>query len=247
MDPVTEIADGPAGPQIGAFFDLDGTLVDGFTAAAHMRHRIRHRQARFGELTGTVEAALRYRFGRMRFEHLLQRAGGYLRGESLAELHEVGERLFTADIAHRVYDDMARIVAAHRDAGHTLAVSSSAMTMHTAPVARALGIEHLICNRFDVDADGRLTGTITAPIVWGRRKAQAVAEFCAANDVDLGRSYFYGDGDEELALMRAVGFPRPVNPRAQLAAAAAEHGWPVLRPSAPRRRRRGIGLNTRRD
>lgn len=247
MDPVAEIVDGPRGPRIGAFFDLDGTLVDGFTAAVHMRHRIRSRQARFGELTGTIEAAWRYRFGRMKFEHLLRRAGGYLSGESLAELHELGERLYTQDIAGRVFDDMRRIVAAHLDAGHTLAVSSSAMTMHTVPVARALGIPHVICNRFDVDADGRLTGTITAPIVWGRRKAEAVEQFCAANGVDLQGSYFYGDGDEELALMRLVGHPRPVNPRAGLAAAAAEHGWPVLRLSAPRRRRTGIGLNTRRD
>lgn len=75
MDPVAEIVDGPRGPRIAAFFDLDGTLVDGFTAAVHMRHRIRSRQARFGELTGTIEAAWRYRFGRMRFEHLLRRAG----------------------------------------------------------------------------------------------------------------------------------------------------------------------------
>lgn len=246
MDPVAEIAAGPPGPHVGAFFDLDGTLVDGFTAAVHMRHRIRHRQARIGELTGTVEAAWRYRFGRMRFEHLLQRAGGYLRGESLDELHELGERLYAQHIAARVFDDMRRIVTAHRDAGHTLAVSSSAMTMHTVPVARALGIPHVICNRFDVDADGRLTGAIAAPIVWGRRKADAVARFCEANHVDLQHSYFYADGDEELTLMRAVGHPRPVNPRPGLAAAAAENGWPVLRPSAPRRRARAIGLNTRR-
>ena len=174
MDAVDEIAAGPVGAHVGAFFDLDGTLVEGFTAAVHLGHRIRHRQARFGELTGTVEAALRYRFGRMKFAHLLERAGGYLRGESLAELEELGESLFTRHIEPRVYEDMRRIVAAHQEAGHTLALSSSAMTMHAAPIARALGIPHLICNHFEVDEDGRLTGAIVRPIVWGRRKAEAV-------------------------------------------------------------------------
>ena len=176
MDADDEIAAGPVGAHVGAFFDLDGTLVEGFTAAVHLGHRIRHRQARFGELTGTVEAALRYRFGRMKFAHLLERAGGYLRGESLAELEELGESLFTRHIEPRVYEDMRRIVAAHREAGHTLALSSSAMTMHAAPIARALEIPHLICNHFEVDADGRLTGAIVRPIVWGRRKAEAVGE-----------------------------------------------------------------------
>jgi HAD superfamily hydrolase (TIGR01490 family) len=244
MDAVDEIAAGPVGAHVGAFFDLDGTLVEGFTAAAHLGHRIRHRQARVGELTGSVEAALRYRFGRMKFAHLLERAGGYLRGESLAELEELGESLFTRHIEPRVYEDMRRIVATHQEAGHTLALSSSAMTMHAAPVARALGIPHLICNHFEVDGDGRLTGAIVRPVVWGRRKAEAVERFSTANGVELQHSYFYADGEEDLALMRVVGHPRPVNPRAGLAVAAAEQGWPVLRVSAPRRRRFGIGLNT---
>ncbi len=239
-----QIAAGPAGAHIGAFFDLDGTLVEGFTAAVHLGHRIRHRQAHIGELTGTIEAALRYRFGRMRFEHLLQRAGGYLRGESLAELEEVGEFLFGRHIERRVYGDMRRIVGAHREAGHTLVLSSSAMMMHAAPIARALGIPHVICNRFEIDDRGRLTGSIIVPIIWDRRKAEAVTTFCEANDVDLQHSYFYADGQEDLSLMRMVGHPRPVNPRAGLAAAAAEHGWPVLRVSAPQRRRFGVRLNT---
>jgi hypothetical protein len=31
--------------------------------------------------------------------------------------------------------------------------------------------------------------------------------------------------------MQLVGHPRPVNPRSRLAAMAAAHDWPVLRPS----------------
>src|SRR5882757_8607386 len=109
-DPVAEIGASTPGPQIGAFFDLDGTLVDGFTATAHASDRIRRRQARFGEVLGVIEAAMRYRLGRMRFEHLLTRAAGYLRGESLAELDELGERLFADRIASRVFPAMHEIV-----------------------------------------------------------------------------------------------------------------------------------------
>ena len=36
--------------------------------------------------------------------------------------------------------------------------------------------------------------------------------------------------------MKLVGHPRPVNPRAGLAALAAAEGWPVLRVSAPGQR-----------
>ena len=221
--------------------------MDGFTPAAHARHRIRNRQARVGEVLGTVEAALRYRLGRMEFDRLIVRAAGYLTGESLADLDELGEALFQSKIRPRVHVDMAQIVAAHQQQGHTVVMSSSALTIHAAPVARALSITHVICNHFEVDALGRLTGGIVAPIIWASRKADAVVAFSVTNDVDLQRSYFYADGDEDIALMRLVGKPRPVNPRAGLAATAKTQGWPILWVPGVRRklsRGFGIGLNT---
>ncbi|MCX2929558.1 HAD-IB family hydrolase [Mycobacterium sp. CVI_P3] len=235
-DPLVQIAGSPTGPTVGAFFDLDGTLVAGFTATAHASDRVRRGQARIGEVLGVIEASLRYKLGRMQFERLLIRAAGYLRGESLAELDEIGERLYTEQVAARVYPLMREIVAAHQARGHTVVMSSSALTIHAEPVARALGIEEVVCNTFELDDAGRLTGTINRPIVWGRQKATAVQRFCADNDIDLAASYFYADGDEDAALMTLVGHPRPVNPRPGLAAKAAANDWPVMRLTIPGRK-----------
>ncbi|PXX11262.1 HAD family hydrolase [Mycolicibacterium moriokaense] len=237
-DPIAEIGASMPGPQVGAFFDLDGTLVDGFTATAHAGDRIRRRQARIGEVLGVIEASMRYRFGRMRFEHLMTRAAGYLQGESLAELDELGERLFVERVSSRVFPYMHEVVRAHQQRGHTVVLSSSALTIHAEPVARHLEINHVLCNHFELDDQGLLTGRIARPVIWGRNKATAVQLFCQANDVDLQGSYFYADGNEDAALMKLVGNPRPVNPRVGLAAVAAEEGWPVLQVTAGRGRRR---------
>src|ERR1700757_4561932 len=225
---IAEIGASPPGPGIGAFFDLDGTLVDGFTVAVHVGDRIRRRQAGIGELLGVLEGALRYRFGRLEFEHLIVRAAGYLRGESLAVLDELGERLLIERVAARLYSHMHEIVRAHQDRGHTVVLSSSALSIQALPVARFLGISNVQCNHFELDDRGRLTGGVVKPIVWGATKAAAVERFCAYNYVALERSYFYADGDEDAASMSLVGYPRPVNPRSGLAAAAALHGWPVM-------------------
>jgi HAD superfamily hydrolase (TIGR01490 family) len=244
MDPETpfarqlaEIASDAAGPRVGAFFDLDGTLVSGFTATAHAGHRIRRRQARIGEVLGVIEASVRYRLGRMEFERLIARAAGYLRGESLDELDELGEALFRRHIESRLFTTMRDVVAAHQDRGHTVVLSSSALTIHAEPVARYLGITNVVCNHFVVDGLRRLTGGIVEPIVWGTGKTDAVRRFGADHDVDLRSSYFYADGDEDIPSMRAVGRPRPVNPRAGLAAEAARRGWPVLVVNGSDRRR----------
>lgn len=235
-DPLAQIAASPAGPAVGAFFDLDGTLVAGFTAAAHASDRLRHGKARIGEVLGVVEASLRYKLGRMQFERLLARGAGYLRGESLAELDAAGQRVFTEQVADKLYPLMRQIVEAHRDRGHILVMSSSALTIHAKPVARALGIADVVCNTFELDSGGLLTGRIAGPIIWGRQKASAVQRFCSERGVELGQSYFYADGDEDAALMQLVGHPRPVNPRPGLAGMAASEGWPVLNISAPGQR-----------
>jgi HAD superfamily hydrolase (TIGR01490 family) len=228
-DPVAEISAGPPGRQIGAFFDLDGTLVDGFTAAAHASDRFKRRQAGIGEVLGVFEAAMRYRLRRMRFEHLLTRAAGYLQGELLTDLDEVCERIFVESLATRVFPAMREIVAAHQERGHTVVLTTSAVTIHANPVARYLDIDHVVCNHFALDSNGRLTGQIAKPVVWGRNKATAAVRFSDANHVDLQRSYFYADGDEDAPFMVMVGNPRPVNPRPKLAALAAENDWPILR------------------
>jgi HAD superfamily hydrolase (TIGR01490 family) len=244
MDPETplarqlaEIASDRAGPQVAAFFDLDGTLVSGFTATAHAGHRIRRRQARIGEVLGVIEASVRYRLGRMEFERLVVKAAGYLRGETLKELDELGEELFRRHIESRVFSAMRDVVAAHQERGHTVVLSSSALTIHAEPVARYLRIADVLCNHFEIDGKGQLTGGIVEPIVWGVGKAEAVRRFAAERNLDLVGSYFYADGDEDIPSMRAVGRPRPVNPRPRLAAEAARLGWPVLLATGAERRR----------
>ena len=54
-------------------------------------------------------------------------------------------------------------------------------------------------------------------------------KFAAEHEVDLRSSYFYADGDEDVALMYLVGNPRPANPGPRLTKVAKRRGWPILR------------------
>src|ERR1700751_3535799 len=182
-DAIAEIAASSSGPEVGAFFDLDGTLVDGFTAAVDLGDWVRGRKAGIRELLGVFEAALRYRFGRLEFEHLIMRAAGYLRGESLADLDELGERLFVERVASRLYFHMHEIVRAHQQRGHTVVMSSSALSIQALPVARFLGISNVQCNHFELDDRGRLTGGGVKPVGWGATNAAALLPFFADNDL----------------------------------------------------------------
>jgi putative phosphoserine phosphatase / 1-acylglycerol-3-phosphate O-acyltransferase len=226
---VAEIMASPPGPKIAAFFDLDGTLVAGFTAVILTQERLRRRDMGVGELISMVTAGLNHQLGRIEFEELIGKASGALRGRPLSDLEEIGERLFNQKIESRIYPEMRELVRAHMARGHTVVLSSSALTIQVGPVARFLGIINTLTNKFETNAEGLLTGDVLKPILWGPGKAAAVQKFAAENDIDLKDSYFYADGDEDVALMYLVGNPRPTNPEGKMAAVARRRGWPILR------------------
>src|SRR6195952_210028 len=209
---VAEIMASPAGPRVGAFFDLDGTLVAGFTAVILTQERLRRRDIGVGELLSMVQGALNHSLGRLEFEDLIGKASMALAGRLLTDLDEIGERLFNQRIESRIYPEMRELVRAHVTRGHTVVLSSSALTIQVNPVARFLGINNTLTNKFETNEDGLLTGGVVKPILWGPGKASAVQRFAAEHDIDLKDSYFYADGDEDVALMYLVGNPRPTNP-----------------------------------
>ncbi len=235
---VAEITASPPGPKIGAFFDLDGTLVAGFTGVILTRERFRNRDMGVGELIGMIQAGLNHQLGRIEFEELITKASSALRGRPLSDVEEIGERLFVQKIASRIYPEMREVVRAHQARGHTVVLSSSALTIQVGPVARFLGISNTLTNVFETDDNGVLTGDVLEPILWGPGKAAAVQKFAAQHDIDLQDSYFYADGDEDVALMYLVGNPRPTNPEGKMAAVARQRGWPILKFSS----RGGVGL-----
>ncbi|OBJ82481.1 HAD-IB family hydrolase/lysophospholipid acyltransferase family protein [Mycobacterium paragordonae] len=235
---VAEIMASPAGPKVGAFFDLDGTLVAGFTAVILTQERLRRRDMGVGELLSMIQGALNHTLGRIEFEELISKASMALAGRVLEDLDEIGERLFNQRIESRIYPEMRELVRAHVARGHTVVLSSSALTIQVNPVARFLGISNTLTNKFETNEDGLLTGGVIKPILWGPGKAAAVQRFAAEHDIDLKDSYFYADGDEDVALMYLVGNPRPTNPEGKMAAVAKRRGWPILKFDS----RGGVGL-----
>ncbi len=226
---VAEVRASPLGPKIGAFFDLDGTLVAGFTGVIMTRDRFRRREIGIGAFLGVIQTAINQRIGRADFEDLIYRGAEMMKGRSLDEIDELGERIFVQHIVSRIYPEMRELVRAHLQRGHTVVLSSAALTVQVEPVARFLSIGNILSNRFEADENGVLTGGVLQPVIWGPGKANVVQNYAAEHGIDLSKSYFYADGDEDVALMYLVGNPRPTNPEGRLAAVAAKRGWPVLR------------------
>lgn len=225
-DAIAAIESGPQGPEVGAFFDLDGTLVAGYTAATFFGEKLKHREVSPAEFLRTVVTAVDGELGGdpTAIAHVAFQG---MRGESEEAFADLGERLFRAKIAGTIRRESRALVDAHRRAGHTIAVASAATSYQIAPVARDLGIEHLICTKLLVE-DGQFTGETDGPMLWGRHKATGVRAFAREHGTRLPDSYAYGNGYEDVAFLSTVGHPTALNPHRDLRSAAARLGWPVL-------------------
>src|SRR3954447_20507341 len=89
-----DIAAAPPGPQVAAFFDYDGTVIDGFSAAAFYRHRLRHNEIGPVELGRTLLGAARGIDGVDDFEAFLKMSLAAWGGRSEEDMTALGDSIF---------------------------------------------------------------------------------------------------------------------------------------------------------
>src|SRR5499427_991422 len=227
---------GPKGPHIGAFFDFDGTLIDGYSLSAFARHHLRSLQVTPADMGRMLLTGIRGVTSEEDFERFTVLSMHTWAGRSEDELAELGERLFVQGISGSLYPEGWRLVEAHQRAGHTVVLASSATRFQVEPTARAMGVSHILVSPVEI-VNGICTGRPGGPLLWRAGKAAAVREFAGEHGIDLAQSYAYSNGDEDVPFLRTAGRARAINPGRHLAEAARHYGWPVAR---FRSRRAGI-------
>lgn len=218
----------PTATRTAAIFDFDGTIIAGYSIVAFLKERVRRRELGATQVARTAVSLVQSALGQIDSRELIARGMHEWQGRRLAELEALGERLFATELRDLIFPEIRALVAEHRRRGHVVVIATSAAPFQVRHVARDLGIGHVLCTQLEV-RDGTLTGKSQGPILWGRAKADAVREFARRTGVDLRRSHFYADGDEDVALMRLVGHPHPTNPRPGLERVARGEGWPIQR------------------
>ncbi len=225
---IRDVQDAPDGPQVAAIFDLDRTLIEGFSAVEFAQQRIVRREMSAKEAAAQLNSLMMYATGSGNFASLAAVGAKGVKGSKHEEFMAFGEDVARMHLIKEIYPEARELLAAHAAKGHTICIVSAATPYQVEPIAAELGIEHVMCTRLEV-VNGRLTGEIVEPACWGEGKAIQARTFAKANDVDLDQSYFYTDSHDDLELLEIVGKPRPLNPDKKLFALATERDWPVSR------------------
>ena len=119
----------------------------------------------------------------------------------------------------------------HHDAGDLVCIITATNRFVTAPIAAALGVEHLIAAVPEEDADGNLTGKLLGSPTSGPGKVihtHAWLEQIGTPLTGFGSSHFYSDSHNDIPLLSVVTHPVATNPNAALSTHATSLGWPSL-------------------
>ncbi len=215
-----------------ALFDLDHTLLPIDSD---------HEWGEFLVRTGAVDAAAfkranddfyaQYQAGTLDPVEYLEFALGTLSRFPRQQLDAMHAQFMREVIAPAILPQAKALIQQHLDAGDVVAIITATNRFVTAPIAAALGVEHLIAAVPEEDAEGRLTGKLLGVPTSGAGKVTHTHAWLQTLGTPLDSfesSHFYSDSHNDIPLLSAVTHPVATNPNAALSAHASRYGWPSL-------------------
>jgi HAD superfamily hydrolase (TIGR01490 family) len=213
---------------IGAFFDLDGTLLPAPSLEARfLRYLISEQVLKVSSAWRFVRrAAQPSQFGKFAANK------AHLKGlpESLAVSWAESSCLQDSSCGTlRFFEDGLARIAWHQSQNHQVFLMSGTLAplasqiLHLLPGGIALAATELAKDSFS----SRWTGELAGEHMVGFAKLRAMIALAGEHHIALGASYAYGDSLSDGAMLEAVGHAEAVNPARRLAHVARRRGWAI--------------------
>jgi putative phosphoserine phosphatase/1-acylglycerol-3-phosphate O-acyltransferase len=210
-----------------AIFDLDRTLVRGATGPV-FQERLRAggvmnaRNVPFADVIYQAYNLIGENPLTMRLTRAAVRAA---KGWSAKDVQLAAEAA-ADELVEQVRPYARVLLNEHREAGRLLILATTSPMAFVRPFAERLGFDEVVATKW-IEEDGRYTGALDGPFIWGRAKLKAVQALIQRDGLDLRDSYVYSDSYYDAPLLAAVGHPIAVNPDPSLTAVARLRGWPI--------------------
>ncbi|MFQ5415961.1 MAG: HAD family hydrolase [Myxococcota bacterium] len=213
-------------PRVGAFFDMDKTLLSENSGGLYMRYRYQRGEISRLEVLKGIGSYLQYKLGLLDIQNWTKNMMLQFRGQSEREMDETARVWVREMVVQTIYPEARVLVREHLERGDVVAIVSGATRFVVRPIARHLGVEHMLYTHLEVE-DGLFTGRVEEPICFEEGKIYWLQQFIEEHGVDLAKSYFYTDSVTDLPLLDLVGHPVVTNPDPFLYRAAVKRCWPV--------------------
>ncbi len=214
-----------------ALFDLDNTLLNGDSDFEWSQFLIR-----IGVLDGELFEAQnlkfyeQYKAGSLDIHAFLDFQLKPLSRHPRATLDEWHQRFMRENIMPMVTQASRDLVAKHQSAGDICVIITATNSFVTAPIAREIGIEHLIATEPE-QKNGEFTGRVHGVPSFREGKITRLNQWLSDRGWTMDSfidTTFYSDSLNDLPLLEIVEHPVAANPDDTLRAHAQKHDWPII-------------------
>jgi len=220
-----------AGAKELALFDLDNTLLSGDSDYEWAQFLIERELLGRSEYEAKNDHFFRqYKEGRLDIHEFLDFQLAPLARHPREELDRWHAEFMSAKIRPIVRAKGRELVRKHLAQNHLCAIVTSTNAFITAPIARELGVPHLLATELEV-RDGRFTGKPSGTPSFRQGKVTRLAEWLGGRGQTLASfeaSWFYSDSHNDLPLLERVTHPVAVDPDDVLRSEAVARGWRVI-------------------
>jgi HAD superfamily hydrolase (TIGR01490 family) len=210
-----------------ALFDMDRTLVRKETASLYVRYQRMVGEAGRRDMVRVLYWVAQYTAGIIDAQDVAARIARSLEGTAEDAMCARCDDWFRRFVEPHVCDAGRRAVALHRDRGEVVAIVTGASSYAARPLARRLGIPHLVASELEVDDRGLFTGRFLQPLCYGEGKIERTQRLAKELGFVLEESTFYSDSYTDLPLLAAVAEPVVINPDPRLRREAKRRGWRI--------------------
>lgn len=237
----------PSIPQdtgVGAFFDVDNTLIKGASILLFARGLAKRRFFTARQLLGFIWVQLKFRtLGKESADDISsgrEQALALVKGRKESEVIEMAQEIWDATIAERIFPDTKELADMHIQAGQQVWLVTASPVQLAQIIAKELGFTGALGTVAEVK-NGRFTGRMVGDLLHGEEKKHAVIALANYEGLDLSRCTAYSDSVNDLPMLSTVGTAVAINPDSKLRKAAIERGWEVRDYRRLRRMLRRIG------
>ena len=209
-------------------FDLDNTLIKGDSSTLWSRFMVREGWVKDPDYLAREARLMEdYDRGEMNIADYVALIQAPLIGVAKRDVDALLARCVREEVMPRVYPQAWDLIRTLQAKGEQMLVISASVSLLVQAVAAELGIEQAL--GIDVVmADGGYSGVIAGTPSYQQGKVVRLEQWLAAHPDYSGEITFYTDSINDLPLCLRADRVRLVNPCPQLAAANAQHRWPVL-------------------
>lgn len=217
-----------AAGEVVAFFDLDRTLILGYSIVGLALQWLREGNPGGRRIAVEILSSIDRRLSGGNYTRIYRSLVRGLAGMEEGKLLRMGESAFEHNLEASLFREARQIIRQHQQLGHKVVIISAATDYQVAPVARALQVDAWFGTRLKV-VRGKFTGEIQGTLCHGEGKVIAARRYLRQQQARVADAWFYSDSSDDLPLLKKVGYPVATNPAPALAEYAARQDWSVLR------------------